>query len=132
MKVASHLYTCGKMIIKKIAVTFERIKTAQKQGRAEGVTCRRELGTPFMLLRRARREEGAAHILLTSTVMLSLTTNGESSGTFSLSGSIRRQMNMDLAIADGHLCNMGRMIEEMEGKLRNSLDQESDPFCALP
>lgn len=30
---------------------------------------------------------------------------------------------MDLAIADGHLCNMGRMIEEMEGKLRNSLDQ---------
>ncbi|KAF2297497.1 hypothetical protein GH714_024404 [Hevea brasiliensis] len=68
-------------------------------------------------------EEGAAHYCLTSTVMLSLTTNGESSGTFSLSGSIRRQMNMDLAIADGHLCNMGRMIEEMEGKLRNSLDQ---------
>ncbi|KAG8660719.1 hypothetical protein MANES_02G186100v8 [Manihot esculenta] len=70
-----------------------------------------------------RREEGTAHYCLTSTIMLSLTTNDESSGTFSLSGSIRRQMNMDLAIADGHLCNMGRMIEEMEGKLRNSLDQ---------
>ncbi|KAJ9146054.1 hypothetical protein P3X46_028369 [Hevea brasiliensis] len=68
-------------------------------------------------------DEGTAHYCLTSTVMLSLTTNDESSGTFSLSGSIRRQMNMDLAIADGHLCNMGRMIEEMEGKLRNSLDQ---------
>lgn len=68
-------------------------------------------------------EEGTAHYCLTSTIMLSLTTNGESSGTFSLSGSIRRQMNMDLAVADGHLCNMGRMIEEMEGKLRNSLDQ---------
>ncbi|OAY58541.1 probable F-actin-capping protein subunit beta [Manihot esculenta] len=68
-------------------------------------------------------EEGTAHYCLTSTIMLSLTTNDESSGTFSLSGSIRRQMNMDLAIADGHLCNMGRMIEEMEGKLRNSLDQ---------
>ena len=33
------------------------------------------------------------------------------------------QMNMDLSVADGHLCNMGKMIEEMEGKLRNSLDQ---------
>lgn len=33
------------------------------------------------------------------------------------------QMNMDFSVADGHLCNMGRMIEEMESKLRNSLDQ---------
>ncbi|KAM1005817.1 hypothetical protein ACFX14_002734 [Malus domestica] len=55
--------------------------------------------------------------------MLSLTTDNESSGTFSLSGSIRRQMNMHLSIQEGHICNMGRMIEEMESKLRNSLDQ---------
>ncbi|PIA47890.1 hypothetical protein AQUCO_01400468v1 [Aquilegia coerulea] len=68
-------------------------------------------------------DEGIAHYCLTSTVMLSLTTRDESSGTFSLSGSIRRQMNMDFAVAEGHLCNMGRMIEEMESKLRNSLDQ---------
>ncbi|GAB2277790.1 hypothetical protein Dimus_012494 [Dionaea muscipula] len=68
-------------------------------------------------------EEGTAHYCLTSTVMLSLTTNNKDSGTFSLSGSIRRQMNMRLSVADGHLCNMGRMIEEMESKLRNSLDQ---------
>lgn len=68
-------------------------------------------------------EEGKAHYCLTSTVMLSLTTNDDSSGTFSLSGSIRRQMSMDLSVAEGHLCNMGRMIEELEGKLRNSLDQ---------
>lgn len=32
-------------------------------------------------------------------------------------------MSMDLSVSEGHLCNMGRMIEEMEGKLRNSLDQ---------
>ncbi|CAK9174176.1 unnamed protein product [Ilex paraguariensis] len=37
-------------------------------------------------------EEGTAHYCLTSTVMLSLTTNNESSGTFNLSGSIRRQV----------------------------------------
>lgn len=68
-------------------------------------------------------EEGVAHYCLTSTIMLSLTTDNESSGTFNLSGSIRRQMNLDLSTEEGHLCNMGKMIEEMEGKLRNSLDQ---------
>ncbi|KAI3977071.1 hypothetical protein MKX01_002252, partial [Papaver californicum] len=51
-------------------------------------------------------DETMAHYCLTSTVMLSLTINDESSGNFNLSGSIRRQM-----------------IEEMESKLRNSLDQ---------
>lgn len=68
-------------------------------------------------------EEDMASYCLTSSVMLSLTTNDESSGTFNLSGSIRRQMSMDLSVAEGHLGNMGRMIEEMESKLRNSLDQ---------
>lgn len=103
-------------------------------------------------------DEETACYCLTSSVMLSLTTNDESSGTFNLSGSIRRQvfflfsftmdslsglplfipffshrvlvlssvqMNMDLSIAEGHLCNMGKMIEEMESKLRYSLDQVS-------
>ncbi|KAH1232371.1 putative F-actin-capping protein subunit beta [Glycine max] len=32
-------------------------------------------------------------------------------------------MSMKLSVADGHLCNMEMMIEEMESKLRNSLDQ---------
>ncbi|KAK8580142.1 hypothetical protein V6N13_143268 [Hibiscus sabdariffa] len=68
-------------------------------------------------------EEEITRYCLTSTVMLSLTTDDVSSGTFSLSGSIRRQMNMNLPVADGHLSNMGKMIEEMEAKLRNSLDQ---------
>ncbi|XP_054813795.1 probable F-actin-capping protein subunit beta [Prosopis cineraria] len=68
-------------------------------------------------------EEGTTNYRLTSTVMLTLTTNNESSGTFSLSGSLRRQMSMRLSVAEGHICNMGRMIEEMESKLRNSLDQ---------
>ncbi|KAK8647024.1 hypothetical protein V6N13_120782 [Hibiscus sabdariffa] len=68
-------------------------------------------------------DEEVTRYCLTSTVMLSLTTDDVSSGTFSLSGSIRRQMNMNLPVADGHLSNMGKMIEELEGKLRNSLDQ---------
>lgn len=82
------------------------------------------------------KDDGTAHYCLTSTVMLSLTTEDKSSGTFSLSGSIRRQMSMDLPVAEGHLCNMGKMIEEMEGKLRNSLDhvyfgKTREMVCAL-
>lgn len=81
-------------------------------------------------------EEEKAHYCLTSTVMLSLTTEEKPSGTFNLTGSIRRQMNCDFVVADGHLCNMGKMIEEMEGKLRNSLDQvyfgkTREMVCAL-
>ncbi|CAN6484681.1 unnamed protein product [Victoria cruziana] len=67
--------------------------------------------------------DGTAHYSLTSTIMLSLTTDDVSSGSFNLSGSITRQMALDISVSDGHLCNMGRMIEEMESKLRNSLDQ---------
>ncbi|GLT29834.1 hypothetical protein SLA2020_046760 [Shorea laevis] len=33
------------------------------------------------------------------------------------------EMNLNLPAADGHLCNMGKMIEEMESKPRYSLDQ---------
>lgn len=55
--------------------------------------------------------------------MLALTTANQATGPFSLSGSITRQMETDLALEHGHLCNMGRLIEEMESKLRNGLDQ---------
>ncbi|GKE29987.1 probable F-actin-capping protein subunit beta [Tanacetum coccineum] len=37
-------------------------------------------------------EEGMAHYCLTSTIILSLTTDSDTSGTFNLSGSIRRQI----------------------------------------
>jgi len=68
-------------------------------------------------------EASTGHYCLTSTVMLALTTANQSAGPFSLSGSITRQMEADLSLEHGHLCNMGRLIEEMESKLRNGLDQ---------
>lgn len=40
-----------------------------------------------------------------------------------LSICLLRQMESDLSLEPGHLCNMGRLIEEMESKLRNGLDQ---------
>ncbi|GJZ37359.1 MDIS1-interacting receptor like kinase 2-like protein [Tanacetum coccineum] len=45
-----------------------------------------------------------------------LTTYSDTSGTFNLSGSIRRQMKADLSVEGGHLCNIGKMIEKLEGK----------------
>nr|GEZ57862.1 probable F-actin-capping protein subunit beta [Tanacetum cinerariifolium] len=32
-------------------------------------------------------------------------------------------MKAGLSVEDGHMCNMRKMIEELEGKLRNQLDQ---------
>ncbi|KAI3786975.1 hypothetical protein L1987_41095 [Smallanthus sonchifolius] len=34
------------------------------------------------------------------------------------------EMKVDLSVEDGHLCNTGKLIEELEGKLRNQLDQD--------
>ncbi|KAL2632753.1 hypothetical protein R1flu_004232 [Riccia fluitans] len=67
--------------------------------------------------------DGEAHYRLTSTVMLALTSECKSSGKFSLSGSITRRTESTLEVVNGHMTNMGKMIEEMESKLRNGLDQ---------
>eukprot|EP00250_Pteridium_aquilinum_P009278 c18563_g1_i1 orf=106-930(+) len=68
-------------------------------------------------------DEATAHYCLTSTVMLSMKSNTRFQGSFNLSGSITRQIEADFSLSEGHLGNMGRMIEEMESKLRNGLDQ---------
>mmetsp|Transcript_35975 Transcript_35975/g.49946 ORF Transcript_35975/g.49946 Transcript_35975/m.49946 type:complete len:288 (+) Transcript_35975:165-1028(+) len=56
---------------------------------------------------------------LTSTVMLSLNTQDG----IKLGGSLTRQMEEIHPVIEGHIVNIGTMLEEMEGKLRNSLDQ---------
>eukprot|EP00245_Coleochaete_scutata_P012101 TRINITY_DN4643_c0_g2_i1.p1 TRINITY_DN4643_c0_g2~~TRINITY_DN4643_c0_g2_i1.p1 ORF type:complete len:298 (+),score=47.69 TRINITY_DN4643_c0_g2_i1:70-894(+) len=68
-------------------------------------------------------EEGVAHYTLTSTVMLSLLADELMIGSMQLAGNITRQVDATMDLKDGHISNMGRMVEEIEGKLRNSLDQ---------
>lgn len=69
---------------------------------------------------------------LTSTVMLSLgrRENGNGTGnaqlgTLDLAGSLTRQTNGDHPVSDAqaHIANMGRMVETMEAKIRNSLQE---------
>eukprot|EP01027_Heterolobosea_sp_BB2_P023924 GEZU01035990.1.p1 GENE.GEZU01035990.1~~GEZU01035990.1.p1 ORF type:complete len:271 (-),score=103.11 GEZU01035990.1:439-1251(-) len=63
-----------------------------------------------------------AHYKLTSTIMLGMKA---ASGNLDLSGSITRQSEQDCAVnqVNTHIVNMGNMIQDMENKLRNALDQ---------
>ncbi|KAH9392740.1 hypothetical protein TYRP_005827, partial [Tyrophagus putrescentiae] len=66
-----------------------------------------------------------AHYKLTTTVMLWLQTNKQSSGTMNLGGSLTRQIEADNVVTDSasHIVNIGRMVEDMENKIRNTLNE---------
>lgn len=67
----------------------------------------------------------SAHYKLTSTCMLWLQTNLEGSGTMNLGGSVTRQVEQDTPLAfedrQPHIGNIGRLVEDMENKIRNEL-----------
>ncbi|XP_058802174.1 F-actin-capping protein subunit beta [Phymastichus coffea] len=66
-----------------------------------------------------------AHYKLTSTAMLWLQTNKSGSGTMNLGGSLTRQVEQDAPVSDTspHIANIGRMVEDMENKIRNTLNE---------
>eukprot|EP01103_Thecamoeba_quadrilineata_P000524 TRINITY_DN10456_c0_g1_i1.p1 TRINITY_DN10456_c0_g1~~TRINITY_DN10456_c0_g1_i1.p1 ORF type:complete len:273 (+),score=57.15 TRINITY_DN10456_c0_g1_i1:48-866(+) len=65
-----------------------------------------------------------AQYKLTSTVMLSLETQTEQTGQVSLSGNLTRQDEKEFPVneANPHLINIGRMVEDMEIRLRNTIE----------
>jgi len=73
----------------------------------------------FEAIDRAR----AAHYKLTSTVILHLGTKSEALGDMDLSGNMTRQIEQDMPIQDdtSHIVNVGRLVEDMELKMRNLL-----------
>ncbi|KAI9698382.1 MAG: F-actin-capping protein subunit beta [Candelina mexicana] len=75
----------------------------------------------FEAIDRAR----TAHYKLTSTVILHLSTGAESLGEMDLSGNMTRQIEQDLAVEDdsSHIANVGKLVEEMELKMRNLLQE---------
>jgi capping protein beta len=79
-----------------------------------------------------RRGSGrTCHYKLTSTVILHLGRESEAVGSLNLAGSMIRQVEADLVAESvgaqgkdgGHVCNAGRSIEDMEGKMRNLLQE---------
>jgi len=65
-----------------------------------------------------------AHYKLTSTVMLNIETETPATGQISLAGSLTRQEEKDLPVTEGtpHINNIGKMVEDMEIKLRTTLE----------
>jgi capping protein beta len=57
--------------------------------------------------------------------MLWLQTNREGSGTMNLGGSLTRQVEQDAPVSEAspHIANIGRMVEDMENKIRNTLNE---------
>lgn len=64
-----------------------------------------------------------SHYKLTSTVILHLATENESLGEMDLSGNMTRQVEADMAVEGdaSHVANVGRLVEDMELKMRNLL-----------
>jgi capping protein beta len=58
-------------------------------------------------------------------VILSLSTKGASLGEVDLSGNMTRQVEQDLPVDndEGHIANIGRLVEDMELKMRNLLQE---------
>lgn len=67
----------------------------------------------------------SAHYKLTSTAMLWLQTTKSGSGTMNLGGSLTRQVESDSAVSESspHIANIGRLVEDMENKIRNTLNE---------
>nr|CAG4645646.1 EOG090X098Y [Lynceus sp. MCZ IZ 141354] len=67
----------------------------------------------------------SAHYKLTSTVMLWLQTNRPGSGIMNLGGSLTRQIEQDVPVTESspHIANMGRLVEDMENKIRHTLNE---------
>lgn len=65
----------------------------------------------------------STHYKLTSTVILQLATASEALGTMDLSGNLTRQVETDMLAEDdaAHVANVGKMVEDMELKMRNLL-----------
>ena len=63
------------------------------------------------------------HYKLTSTVILRLGTTNDALGDMDLSGNMTRQVEQDMPVTDdtSHIVNVGKLVEDMELKMRNLL-----------
>lgn len=64
-----------------------------------------------------------SHYKLTSTVILHLASESQALGEMDLSGNMTRQVEVDLPVESdaSHVANVGRLVEDMELKMRNLL-----------
>jgi capping protein beta len=101
-----------------IGLTRDKTKASTPGGGAEGVWDSIHV---FEAIERGRN----THYKLTSTVILSLSAAAGTLGDLDLSGNMTRQVEQDLPVEndDSHIANVGRMVEDMELKMRNLLQE---------
>ncbi len=71
-------------------------------------------------------KDGKATYKLTTTVMLSMVIDKDSVGEANLSGSLTRQKELTTKVDEvenSHICNIGKLIEDMETNIRTRLDE---------
>lgn len=73
-----------------------------------------------------------SHYKLTSTVILRMSTESDSLGEMDLSGNMTRQIEQHMSVLDdtGHIVNVGKLVEDMELKMRNLLRMYSPPMLS--
>lgn len=71
-----------------------------------------------------------SHYKLTSTVILHLASETDALGEMDLSGNMTRQVEADLPVESdaSHVANVGRLVEDMELKMRNLLRKSPSLF----
>ena len=74
-----------------------------------------------------------SHYKLTSTVILHLSTSNEALGDMDLSGNMTRQIEQDMPVPNdaSHIVNIGKLVEDMELKMRNLLRMLRDCSCCI-
>ena len=90
--------------------------TASPKGKTEG-------GWDSIHVFEAIDKARTSHYKLTSTVILHLSTSSENLGDMDLSGNMTRQVEQNLPVENdvSHIVNIGKLVEDMELKMRNLL-----------
>lgn len=74
-----------------------------------------------------------SHYKLTSTVILHLASGNQDLGEMNLSGNMTRQVEADYPVESdaSHVSNVGRLVEDMELKMRNLLRKSCGKYVYL-
>ena len=100
--------------------------TASPKGKTEG-------GWDSIHVFEAIDKARTSHYKLTSTVILHLSTSSENLGDMDLSGNMTRQVEQDLPVENdaSHIVNIGKLVEDMELKMRNLLRMQCLPVAYI-
>lgn len=116
LKKSMYYSACFSMKRLRCSIGADALETATPKGKSEG-------GWDSIHVFEATDQARTAHYKLTSTVILRLSTENDALGEMDLSGSMTRQVEQEMLVQDdsSHIVNVGKLVEDMELKMRNLL-----------